>query len=241
MRTRIHQDLPRAAPLSFLLHPRDGRMTSPEFLIDDAPGTSGAARGASAWRIPEASVPRTIAIRLAELAIDDTHAWFATDIRVDALVCTRPCEGEPGYRPATMRFSRIRSGEAAPLRNALLYHGPVRDFVDLCLWVSRDTGGGVELSALLASRAQRPEVQDALGALLAAAGIAAGPWVTAVGASAVLARVAYEAIAAAAGTSIGLYRTSFLASENYGIGQYPRTGLYRAQDFSFALVIDEVA
>jgi len=46
---------------------------------------------------------------------------------------------------------------------------------------------------------------------------------------------------AAAGTSIGLYRTSFLASENYGIGQYPRTGLYRAQDFSFALVIDEVA
>ena len=227
-----------ARALTFLLHPREGRMTSPEFLIDDAPGSRGAARAPEAWRPPQPTPSRTIAIRLSELAIEDTHAWFATDVRVDALICTRPGEDEPGYRPQTMRFSRVRSGDQAPIHNALLYHGPARDFVDICLWVSRDVSGSLALTELIAKRATSPEVKDALGALLVAAGVAAAPWVTAVGASAVLARVAYEAIVAASGTSIGLYRTSFLASEDYGIGRYPRLGRYRAQDFSFALQID---
>jgi len=31
--------------------------------------------------------------------------------------------------------------------------------------------------------------------------------------------------------AIGLYRTSFLSSEDFGIGRHPATKLYRAQDF----------
>lgn len=229
-----------ASTLTFLLHPREGRMTSPAFLIDDAPGSRGAPRAQAAWRAPRPTPPRTIAIRLHELAIENTHAWFATDVRLDALICTRPGEAEPGYRPQTLRLSRVRSGDQAPIHNALLYHGPARDFIDICLWVSRDVTGSLALTELIDKRAHSPEVKDALGVLLVTAGVAAAPWVTAVGASAVLARVAYEAILAASGTSIGLYRTSFLAGEDYGVGRYPKRGRYRAQDFSFALQIDEV-
>jgi hypothetical protein len=215
-------------------------MTSPEFLIDAAPTARGTARAASAWTTPASADATTIAFRIGDLSIEDTHSWLATDVRIDALICTRATEPEPGYRPETLRFSRIRSGDQAPLHNALLYHGPVRDFVDICLWVSRDPGNSLSLVKLIEERAKEPDVKDALGALLVTAGVVAAPWVAAVGASAVLARVAYEAITKASGTSIGLYRTSFLASEQYGIGRYPRTGRYRAQDFSFSLVIDPV-
>ena len=38
--------------------------------------------------------------------------------------------------------------------------------------------------------------------------------------------------------SIGLYRTSFLAGEDFGIGRHPAAGLQRAQDFSFALKVE---
>ena len=185
------------------------------------------------------SQPRRIAIRLEQLTIENTHAWFTTDVRVDALICTRPGEDKPGYLPTTMRFPRMSDGERAPLDNALLYHGPACDFVDICLWVSRDRSGSEDLAKLLAARAKDADVKDALAALLTAAGVVAtAPWVAAVGAGAVLARVAYEAVRTVSGDSIGLYRTSFLAAENYGIGRYPRQGMYRAQDFTFSLVID---
>lgn len=228
-----------AKQITFQLHARDGRMTSPGFLVDDAPGARGTTRAADAWRTSAPSQPQTIAIRLEQLTIENTHAWFATDVRVDALICTRPGEDKPGYLPTTMRFPRMTDGKRAPLDNALLYHGPAREFVDICLWVSRDRSNSEDLTKLLAARAKDADVKDALAVLLTAAGVAAtAPWVAAVGAGAVLARAAYEAVRTASGDSIGLYRTSFLAAERYGIGRYPRTGLYRAQDFSFSLVID---
>jgi Caspase domain len=227
--------------LTFELHPREGKLTSPEFLVDNNPRGQAAGRSASAWTAPSASGEPThaIAVRLAELVIEDNHALFAADVRVDSLICTHGIAGASGYRVETIPFKRVSDGERLPLTNALLYLGPVRDFVDICLWVSRDTSGSQALGDLLASRTTTPEVKDAAATLLATAGVAT-PWIAAVGASAVLARVAYELIAKASGTSIGLYRTSFLASEGFGAGRYPRQGLYRAQDLSFALQIDVV-
>lgn len=226
--------------LTYYLHPRDGKLSSPEFLIDTNP-RGQAARAASAWLTPSASSEPThaIAVRLAELVIENNHALFTADVRVDSLVCTHAIEGASGYRVETIPFKRISDGERLPLTNALLYLGPVRDFVDICLWVSRDTSGSQALADLLAGRTDTPAVKDAAATLLATAGVTA-PWIAAVGASAVLARVAYELIARTSGASIGLYRTSFLASEGFGVGRYPAKGLYRAQDLSFALQIDVV-
>jgi caspase domain-containing protein len=231
-----------AKQLTYFLHPRAGRMASPEFLIDNNPRGQAAGRSARAWLAPTAGTdapPRAIAVRLAELVIEDNHALFSADIRIDALICTRAGAGAPGYRVETIPFKRVQDGQRLPLENALLYLGPVRDFVDISLWVSRDTSGGQSLGDLLASRASSPEVKDATTALLTTAGITA-PWIAAVGASAVLARVAYDVILRASNTTIGLYRTSFLASEAFGVGRYPPQGRYRAQDLSFALLIDAV-
>jgi hypothetical protein len=191
---------------------------------------------AAAWREPNAPTPRTIAIRLEQLTIEKTHAWFGTDVRVDALICTRPGEGQPGYLPTTMRFPRMSEGERAPLDNALLYHGPARDFVDICLWVSRDTPGSAGLAELISARARDPDIDDALTVLATAR--EDEPWITAMGASAVLARVACDAIGEASRASTPLYWTSFLATEDYGIGRHPRQGLYHASDLSFSLRIE---
>ncbi len=59
----------------------------------------------------------------------------------------------------------------------------------------------------------------------------------AAGAVATLTNTAGKLLAAACGTSIGLYRTSYLAGENLGLGRHPSQGSIRIQDFSLAYSI----
>jgi hypothetical protein len=231
---------------SFQLHPAHGRIAAGEgdFLVDDNPRATRAALATRAWRSatgatdalaagPDETAP--LAIRLTDLIIHDNRRLFGpNDLRVDVMVCTPTPPGSLPYVVKTLPLPQISDGEVPPLDNVLLFHGHVHDFVDLCLWVSVDRGRP-SLLDLVAAESEKPEVQEALAALATAADVAG--WIGAVGASAVLARVAYRALAAAASPSIGLYRTSFLASERFGVGRHPATGLRRAQDFSFALDI----
>jgi hypothetical protein len=238
--------------LSYLLHPREGALGRLAFEIDENPSGQAAAREPEAWiargvdamaksPVPVATeVPDAIAIRLADLVVNNNKALFSADVRIDALICTCAAASQAGHATWTQKYASIKSGQRLPLDNGLLFLGPVRNFIDITLFVSRDIEGSLELAKLLATRATSPEVKDATGALLTAAGAVAAPWVTAVGASAVLARMAYELVLAASGTSIGLYRTSFLRRERFGIGRHPAEGLYRAQDFSFSLLIEPV-
>jgi hypothetical protein len=238
--------------LSFMLHPRQGALGGLHFEVDENPSGLAAAREPGAWVargidvIPtspppgESTAPEAIAIRIAELVVEKNRALFSADIRVDALVCTRSADAQAGHTSWTQKYSGIRDGERLSLENGLLFLGPVRDFVDITLWVSRDAEGSLELARLLAQRATSPEFKDAAAALLIGVGPVASPWVTAVGASAVLARIAYELVLGVAGKSIGLYRTSFLARERFGVGRLTPESLYRAQDFSFSLSIEPV-
>lgn len=236
--------------LSYLLYPRDAAMAGLVFEIDENPSGQAATREAEAWftrgidvtpaptpTVPD--VPDAIVIRLADLVVNKNRALFSADVRVDALICTRG-EGPSGHATWTQKYSSIKDGERLPLDNGLLYCGPVRDFVDITLFVSRDTESSLALGKLFAEKANSTEFKDAAAALLIAAGAVAAPWITAVGASAVLARMAYELVLGVAGTSIGLYRTSFLRRERFGVGRHPAESLYRAQDFSFSLLIEPV-
>jgi len=236
--------------LSYYLHPRTGRIGDVDFEIDENRHLESSTRSAGAWIEGGAAVepaergvpqPATISIRLDELVVDKDRPLFAADVRVDALICTRSATSDSAYRVATMQFKGIKSGERLPVERPPLFLGPVRDFVDLCLWISRDTDETLQLADLFAKQTASAELRDAESALLATAGSLAAPWVTAVGASAVLARIAYELILRAAGKTIGLYRTSYLAQEQFGVGRHPVAGLYRAQDFAFSLLIDTVA
>jgi hypothetical protein len=152
----------------YLLHPRTGGMAGLPFAVDEEPLNLRGARAAAAWIRPAELVPRSaignatrsladtaehpsaVAILLDELVVERNRALLAADIRIDALVCTLSRPGDAPYVVQTMRFPRIRDGERVPLDRALLYHGPVREFVDLCLWVSRDTTNSRALADLFA-------------------------------------------------------------------------------------------
>ena len=47
-------------------------------------------------------------------------------------------------------------------------------------------------------------------------------------------------MSAAVGKEIGLYRTSFLAHEQFGLGRQPAEGLREAQGIEFALEVVDV-
>ena len=205
------------------------------FLIDDRPGPSALFATARGVRSAE------VAIRLEELRVHRNRALLGADIRVDTVVLTggqNPTEP----RAHTERFANIRDGDTLPLSRMLMYHGPSVDYLDIGVWVSRDEADSLALADLLKQDLTGAEFQGALAQVAALAvtaphaALAAG----AIGAAAVVMNVAYRALRRAVGTSIGLYRTSLLAGEHFGIGRHPAMGLLTAQDFSFAYTVEAI-
>ncbi|MBL7258048.1 caspase family protein [Paractinoplanes lichenicola] len=215
-------------PIDFVVSPTPPPQaeTAP-FLVDDRPEQPVrllSARGAN---------PGRVAVRIGELIVHRNRALGSADIRVDAMVLTNGAGGVPAYHAETMRFSNVHDDERLPLDNALIYHGPAVDFLDIAVWVSRDTTGSQALGALLEQRLTSPEVQ--------AAGLAipsphAAVAVAVAGAAAVLVNTAYELLLGVVGRSVGLYRTSLLAQEQFGLGRHQR----HPQDFSFTFSIEGV-
>jgi len=221
--------------ISFELSPWRLPPRGKDFLLDDRLAESVlvfAPRGGG-------RASRKIAIRITNLAIHDTRAWFgATDIRIDTLVITRStASGVEPYRAATMRFKAIKDNELVPLDNALIYHGDATDFADFRVWVSRDHDDSTTLAELLKAQANSAEFKGAAVALLAITTLStvAAPMVSAVGAAATLTAIAWKVLSAALPKTIGLYQTSLLAGEGagFGKGRHPPQGMLRAQGFSF--------
>ncbi|RZT17503.1 caspase domain-containing protein [Kribbella sp. VKM Ac-2569] len=203
------------------------------FLIDDRP------RQPVRLLSPRGLMPGKVAVRIAELIVHRNRALLSADVRVDAVVLTGGAGDQPVYRAATTRFSNIRDGERLPLDNLLIYHGPAVEFLDIAVWVSRDATGSLALSDLLAEKLSSPALQAAGTQLAGLALVApqAAVAVAAVSAGAVLVNTAYELLSDAVGQSIGLYRTSLLAQEQFGIGRHVR----HPQDFSFTFSVEVVA
>lgn len=228
-----------ARHLSYELHPRAAAIADTAFEIDDDPLGQSGARAPESWLAPAPPPsPGVIAIALVDLAIGSCERCSG-ELRVDALICTRAAGGAAGHAAWTRRFHGVAAGDRLALDGAPLFRGAVNDFVDVYLWISRDAGAA-ELAELLAARSAIPELADA-AASLAVAGDPARPWVTAAGGSAIIARIAHDLLRGAAGTPIALYRNSFLACEQFGVGRYPTVGHYRAREFCLALQIDAVS
>ena len=202
------------------------------FLIDDRPVQQVRLMS------PRGTAPGRVAVRIAELTVHRNRALGSADIRVDAVVFTGGSATYPTYRAETMRFSNVRDGERLPLDNVLIYHGPAVDFVDIAVWVSRDTTDSLALSALLEDKLTSSVLQAA-GTEVASLAMTtphAAAAVAVLGAGAVLVNTAYELLTGAVGASIGLYRTSLLAQEQFGVGRHER----HPQDFSFTFSVDPV-
>jgi hypothetical protein len=118
-----------------------------------------------------------------------------------------------------------------------VFRGPVHDFVDIRIWISHDTLNSPSLAQMLARRAVHRDFKDSAEALVNSAGSSA-PWVTVVGASAVLGRIAHEMLRLEDDAVAGLYRTTFSAREQFGAGRHPAAGQHLAWGISFSLLID---
>ncbi|WP_194913363.1 caspase family protein [Catenulispora rubra] len=225
------------------LLPTDVRPAGPQGVgpLGTDPGSGPVPRGTA----PVAEVPSAVAVRLDELVIHRTRARFGgADVRVDAIVLTGAEDSpHPAFRARTQRFSRIRDGEPLPLDRMLVFHGPVVDYLDIALWVSRDSDGAVDLGELLSDEVATFEMQEALAK---AGGALSGlPYAAAaaamVGVGAIVVNVAYRLLRGTVNDVIGLYRGSTLAGEAFGLGRHPGEGVRRVQDFSFAYSIDDVS
>jgi hypothetical protein len=207
------------------------------YLIDERPNLS------EVYRHPRGpAAPSAVAVQLGEIVVHSNRSLFSTDVRVDALVITGGENLEGAYRAGTVRFERIKDGDRLPLDNLLVYHGPAKGFVDLAVWVSRDDKRGKALSDMLREQIGSSEFKDAALVLagLVVAAPTAGTIVAGLGAATVVTNIAYKLLSEAVGKSIGLYRTSLLANEGFGIGRHPKIGAMRAQDFSFWYQVSKV-
>jgi hypothetical protein len=189
--------------------------------------------------------PPTVAVRIEEVNVLHNRAFFRAraDVRLDALVVTAPHGADrPVYQVRTARFARIRSGEALPVDRMLIYHGPAVEYLDLALWFSRDSSDSRDLGELLAEEFAGFEMQEALAK--ASDTFISLPYavasLTALSLSAVCINVAYKYLRGTVNGSIGLYRGSRLAHEDFGVGRHPRIGVERMQDVSLAFSIERV-
>jgi hypothetical protein len=202
---------------------------SPAFLTRDVP--------------EDESSEREIAIRLKSLIVHNNRAYWSTDIRVDALVVTAAAKGDAPYMPRTFCFPRIGDEDRLPFDDLLVYAGRPERYLDFSLWVSKAKSDTKPLSELIKDVLKDTEFQAAATTLLglAAAAPAAGGLVAATAAAGTIGYFADKVISAAAGSSIGLYRTSFLPRQAFGRGMHPTTGMIRAQDFSLAFEITDTS
>ena len=212
-------------------------------------------------RDPNLIAPRSprvnLAVRMNDVVIHDTRKWFGgADIRIDAIVLHggRTADGEGDgdgesngfYHPSTFRFGGVRDGDRLPIESPgmLVFYGRPEHFLDIAILVSRDRRDSQDLSQLIRDHLASPEWQQAAGALLGLA--IAAPTATAVvagvGGAALLIDLATRALASVTGSTIGLYRTSFLQHrDRFGLGRHPRSESYRANDLSFwyEVVLDQ--
>jgi Caspase domain len=185
-------------------------------------------------------IPAAVAVRLVELIVHRNKAIFGSaDLRLDCMVVTGVTKWEAPYRVSTARFPSIRDNDRLPMDNLLVFHGPAKDFLDFAVWISRDDSGTPALTELMQQAFNSTEFKTAAATLvgLAALGPQGAAAIAGISASATLVSIGARLIRAGVGKSIGLYRTSLLASEGFATGRHPANGLLRSQDFSFAYEI----
>ena len=209
-------------------------LDEPPFTIREVPDVSVRAVQPRAATEP----PGRLAVRLTALKVQKNRALFKAAVRLDAMIITKRGT-DVVASPFTERFPGVADGDLLPMDNLLMFLGDVSEFLDLAIWVNRDDSKGADLAALFERAAHAEDTKKAL--VLAGALVIAAPQMVVAAATvasvATLVRVGAGLVQTAVGKDIGLYRTSFLAFEQFGLGRQPREGYRQAQDIDFAYEI----
>lgn len=185
---------------------------------------------------------RNYAVRLNELIVRNNRSWFSEgDIRVDALVVhgnATQAEKADFYHPSTFSFPRVADGDALSIGQPglLLFYGQPRYFLDFFLLVSRDRNNSDNLAQLLTQNVTTKTLDPAVKPILelATSAITSSAVTLALQAAVTVGNIAYRAIQAVTGNTIGVYRASFLQrADNFGSGKHPDAGYLDVKDLSF--------
>ncbi len=190
---------------------------------------------------PREAVPN-LAVRLQDMVIHDNRKLFGeAEVRLDALVVHGGGAGQSPtdfYAPQTFRFPRVADGDKLPIGESglLVFYGRPRYFLDLFVLLSRNRKDSDDLASLLSKQLGSPQLTGAVGTLLGLA--VAAPHVAvvtaAMGAAAVVGDFSYQLLSHATGSTIGLYRASWLEHrDGFGAGRHPEAGAYREKGLSF--------
>lgn len=186
-----------------------------------------------------------LAVRIPEMIIHDNRRLFGeAAIRVDALVIHGGGKRNLSsfYSPGTFRFERVADGDHLPIGadGLLIFYGRPRYFLDLFLIVSRDRKESSSLHAILTQLATSEDAVAAQAQLLTM--ITGVPDTAALNGALrtalLVGDAALQGLRKATGTTIGLYRNSWLCNrDSWGLGMHPPSGLFRTKDISFRFEI----
>jgi hypothetical protein len=226
--------------LTYCLHPRDAEMAGGSFEIDENPLRQAGALSPEAWFAPGGTVAtraQGIAVEMAELVLAP-GASLPGGLRLDALLCTRS-QSDPGYACWTQSCRELAADNPVQLADQTLFRGAARDFVDVYVWVSGTTDG-LELRQLMAQCSGTAMFRDAAMSLLIGNGQPTMPWVASTGGSAMLARIARDALCRANASARGLYRTSFALHDRFWHGGQAKAIPLRTASFSCLLTVKKI-
>jgi hypothetical protein len=155
--------------------------------------------------------PREVAVRVRQVRVHRNRAWGHADIQLDTLVITGSVrkDAPPTYWAHTEQFTRVRDADRLSLDRLMIFHGPVRDYLDIAVWVTRNRANPLRLSQLM-ENLNTADMQQALATTIGLAG-GVPQAAAAIAATATIVDVAYRLLSQAVGDSIGVYRNSLLA------------------------------
>ena len=219
---------PRTAPVRYRVE-RFEFLLDPGFQIDESVDVTDRARSRGS--------PVNVVVRLLDLVVRRNRAMFSTDVRLDAVFITggRIEDGQP-FVARTWTFPRIADGHRLSADELGLYVGPVQDFLEMAIWVSRANQENPNLAELIGAALQDETLGSSTAGLLALGGLDPAGYVVKTGMSAIgsFLEAAGRVLRQAVNRSIGLYRTTLLVPEGLTAGRRPAEGLREAQDMAFA-------
>jgi hypothetical protein len=213
-----------------------------EFLLDPDPGfqldesVQLATSDVLVGRGTGERAPVDVSVRLLEATVLRDHSLFSADARIDTAFITRAGTDEELLLEArTWTFGRIDDRNRLSADALALFTGPVHDFLEMAIWVSRDSQDQPGLADLIRmSLDDRSPSSTPAGLMTSVANAdqfavtadndTVGEAIEAVG------RILRRFVS----RSIGLHRTTLLTPDGLTSVRRPAEGLLEAHDIAFA-------
>lgn len=177
------------------------------FQVDDRPAPSVALWGNRSTA--------AVTVLMSDLVVHHNRAFRHADVRFDMLVVTEDEAGNPEFHARTECFKDISDGKRLVLSDAPIFHGVAHRYLDIAVWVSSADAASADLTTLLRNH----------------------PTVAVPPAASAFVESVHQILQYSVNQPTGLYRTTLLGAERFGLSRPSEDSEIRAQDFSFRCAV----